>query len=155
MQTQTATPSQPRASNPAPSTRADRYRPPQAGAGFNERLAADVQKRFPGDMRFQVAMFCKHCSVPADQAGRLQDEQRARFEMGGVVNDSVNALVRCGVRVQNLGELSQKNLLTAVRFWRQKGHAHGTIRWRVAVLRSFTRLLGRHMPMLREGSGEL
>lgn len=137
------------------STRGESYRPPKPGAGFNDRLAADVQKRFRGDVRFQIVTFCKHCAVPAEQAATPQDENRVRSEMSGVVNDSVTALIRCGIRVQEIDGLSQRNLLTAVRFWHQQGHAPGTVRWRVAVLRSFNRVRGRHMPLLRDGSREV
>jgi hypothetical protein len=130
------------------------YQPPVAGPDFNRRLADDLQKRFRGDIRFQVAKFCKLAEIRENEAAPFGGEMKVRYDMGDVLQNCVTGLHPCGIRLHNLQDLTQKNVLTLTRYWAQKGDTVGTIRWRVAVLRGFFRLTGRHTPLLVGNSNE-
>lgn len=125
------------------------YAPPKLGLGYNERLGQDVHKRYRGDPRFQIAMFCKHLDWGVSQENGSASERRLRFEMGEVLQLCVTHLVSSsGIRLQNLADLTQKHVLMLVRYWQQRSDPDGLIRWRVARIRKCFRLLNKHAPLL-------
>lgn len=125
------------------------YAPPKPGPGYNERLAQDILKRYRGDSRFQVAIFCKHLNWGDLEESGSPSERRLRFEMGEVLQLCVTHLVSSsGIRLQNLSELSQKHVLMLVRYWQRRSDPDGLIGRRVAMIRKCFSLLNKHAPLL-------
>ena len=130
-------------------SRSKAYAPPKRGPGYNERLGQDIQKRYRGDPRFQIAMFCKHVDWGAPEEPRRPKERRLRFEMGEVLQLCVTHLLSSsGIRLRNLQELSQTHVLMLVRYWQQQGDSDGLIRARVAKIRKCFSLLNKYSPLL-------
>ena len=136
----------------APARRTNRrskpYAPPKPGPDYNGRLGQDVHRRYRGDPRFQIAMFCKHLDWSVLEENGSPPERRLRFEMGEVLQLCVTHLVSSsGIRLQNLSDLSQKHVLMLVRYWQQRSDPDGLIRWRVAKIRKCFSLLNKHAPL--------
>ena len=99
----------------------------------------------------QIALYCKHADFPQWNPNAAPSK-KIRFDAGEVLQGCVTVLKRCGVTLQNLGDLSPKNALTVTRVWRQRGDTEGSIGWRVSILRMHFRMLGRRAPLLDAGS---
>jgi len=123
----------------------NQYTPPPYGPDFNVRLLQDLKARRRGDPRLQIALFLKHAVTDSEH----ENERGHRFQIGEVLQGAVTSLLRCGVRLQDLADLSPKNALTLVRYWRQQGEAEGTVFWRAALLRDYLHLIGRNAPLLQ------
>lgn len=87
---------------------------------------------------------------------RLLGAKRMK-EFGAALKLSVADLRNAGVPIQNLSDLGQKQVVTLVRFWGEKGLAEGTIADRVSVLRRFLQLVGKQdaVPVGVEWRGKL
>lgn len=84
------------------------YEPPKAGPAYNARLGQDIHKRFRGNPRLQIAMFCKHLDWGRFEEPDSPFERRRRFQMGEVLQLCVTQLASSRIRLQNLADLSQK-----------------------------------------------
>ncbi len=124
------------------------YEPPKAGPAYNARLGQDIHKRFRGNPRLQIAMFCKHLDWGRFEEPDSPFERRRRFQMGEVLQLCVTQLASSRIRLQNLADLSQKHVLLLVRQWQKRCDPVGLIRFRIAMIRRCFSLLKKHAPLL-------
>jgi hypothetical protein len=130
------------------------FRPPDAGADFNERLRVCVERKFKGDVRRQIGWYCEHAQVADHVLQRAGGGSGWRGQTVKVLHLCVTDLRHLTISVKDLSALSQKNILRLGRRWAEQGLAASTIKWRYAVIASFWQTLDRYMPLLKDDAPE-
>lgn len=115
----------------------------RSGEGEHARLMKTVLAKAPRNPRKQIAEFLGDARLISTNGTRRELSDKSRSDYGAILQQCITDLAERKVHIDNLTDLSTKNVITLVRYWGEQGHAEGTIAWRVSILRRFLTMIGR------------
>jgi len=115
----------------------------RTGVGLHSRLMQDLKKQYRGDPRKQIAVFLERATLPAASGRHREVGEKTRSDYGFILQQCVTDLRDSRIYLESIADLSQKTVITLVRYWGELGHAEGTIQWRVSILRRFLAWIGK------------
>lgn len=113
------------------------------GVGLHKNLMLSIRAKHRGDPRKQIAEFLDEAVLPAANGRRREVSEKTRSDYGNILQQCVTDLAERRVYIENIADLTQKQVLNLVRYWGEQKHAEGTIQWRVSILRRFLAWIGR------------
>lgn len=113
------------------------------GVGVHKNLMMSIRAKHRGDPRKQVAVFLGEAILLAANGRRREVSEKTRTDYGKILQQCITDLAERRVYIENISDLTQKQVLNLVRYWGEQKHAEGTIQWRVSILRRFLSWIGK------------
>lgn len=107
------------------------------------RVMQSIQREYPDDPRTQISEFLARVPLLAAIGRSREVAETTRSHVGSILNQVVTDLQARRVHLHKIGELSQKQVINLVKYWKEAQHTDGTIQWRISILRRFLTQIGK------------